>query len=357
MTVPKSQLLRRFAIVGAVAAASILGITSAIPNAQALDDGDGIDITVEVVEPSAATSPQSEVVLPLGSPASSASVVITLTGLKGLSAVSVFVNSTPILLTSGLADSRGIFTRTVTLPTGLEAGTHTLSATGTMPNGNTFDSVVFAFSVTEAGLLAELAPEPTVTSNNLTTMTRATASSAAQTIQVSAASADEAIAALGDDAFDLGGVFQLSGLVGTATPAVDPRGGSVKLAMTVQNVTSWAVSPDLRFRLENGLGMQVAQSDDIVIADLRPGETRTVTATLTDIGQWGVFNAQVTFTPPESVRGTVLSPITRDAFLVVPPFFVLSLLGGLSAVFFLVRYLLRRSRTGHTSGVAVGAPV
>ena len=349
------QITRRIGVVGTIALVAILGFSTGALGADAANNEDGIDISVEVVEPSTATAPVAVVTLPIGSSAANATVVIALTGLKPLSLVEIFVNSTPVLLASGLADAAGTFTRTVTLPTGLEAGNHTISATGTMPDGSAFTSTLSSFSVTVGGLLAE---PVTVTAAAVPTTAQASTGSTLSPLAVSQVVAETpaaAAAALGEDPFDLGGVFYLSGLTGSAVPVLGPEGGDITLAFTVKNVTSWPVSADLRFWLENAIGVQTAQSDEIHVDELGPGATKTIRATLADAGQWGAFNAHVTFTPPESVRGTVLSPVTRDTLVMMPPYFLLLMLGITVVLFLAARYLFVRRRD--RNGSAVDAPV
>jgi hypothetical protein len=348
------QITRRIGVVGTIALVAILGLSTGVLGTQAASNEDGIDISVEVVEPSTATVPVAVVTLPIGSSAANATVVITLTGLKPLSFVEIIVNSTPVLLASGLADAAGTFTRTVTLPTGLEAGNHTISATGTMPDGSSFTSTLSSFSVTIGGLLAE-----PVTVTAVSTTAQASTGGTLSPLAVSQVLAETpaaAAAALGEDPFDLGGVFYLSGLTGSVVPVLGPEGGDITLAFTVKNVTSWPVSADLRFWLENAIGVQTAQSDEIHVDELGPGATKTIRATLADAGQWGAFNAHVTFTPPETVRGTVLSPATRDTLVMMPPYFLLIMLGIAVVLFLAARYLFvwRRARNGSTVDAPVG---
>jgi hypothetical protein len=71
----------------------------------------------------------------------------------------------------------------------------------------------------------------------------------------------------------------------------------------------------------------------VEIADLKPGETRTVEASLGGIGQSTFVQVHATLTPPKTVDGVELDSITRDQFLVVPPWGVAAL-GGAGALGF-----------------------
>jgi hypothetical protein len=152
-----------------------------------------------------------------------------------------------------------------------------------------------------------------------------------QTTATGAAATD----ALGADPVSLAGVLAVSGLTAHANQSPGPGGGDVVLDFTVKNLTTTPFTSSVRFWVDNAVGLQIRSVDDIPLADLVGGETRTVTVTLTDVGQWSAFNTHVTLTPPETVGDTALSPVTRDALLLVPPYFlliVLSLLGGVYAV-------------------------
>ena len=340
MTVLNQRLARRVRVVGALALVVFFGSSTGVSGAYASNDDNGIGISVPVVDSSTATEPQSTVGLPFGSSAANAQVLITLTGLKPLSVIEIFVNSTPILLASGRANAAGSFTVSVALPAGLEGGSHTISATGTRADGMALNSTIARFMITAGGLLAQ--PEatslPSATSKAppARSITRATPGVSEVALNTPAAAVD----ALGEDPFDLGGVFYLSGLVGSAAPVIGPEGGNVTLAFTVKNVTSWPLSADLRYWLENAVGMEVAHTDGIRVIEVEAGQTKTISVTLPDVGQWGVLNAHMTFTPPEAVRGTVLTPVTRDTLIILPPYFVLLAAGLLGALFFVARYVL-----------------
>lgn len=149
------------------------------------------------------------------------------------------------------------------------------------------------------------------------------------TITETEVSVDEADEALGDDTFDLSGILTLSGLSGVIEPSPDAAGGDATLRFTVRSSASTPVDFDVAFQLDNALGVTVASVARSDGEPLQPGETRTIDATLPDIGQWTVYNARVTFTPPEEVDGVELAPITRDTTLVAPPYF--SILVGAGA--------------------------
>ncbi|TFD68752.1 hypothetical protein [Cryobacterium ruanii] len=355
MTVPNQRLARRVRVVGALALVVFFGSSTGESGAYASNDDSGIGISVPVVDSSAATEPQSTVALPFGSSATNAPVVITLSGLKPFSFIEIFVNSTPVLLASGHADAAGSFTVSVALPAGLEGGSHTISATGMKADGTAFNSTIARFSITAGGLLAQ--PEATSIPSATSKAPPARSNTSPTTVvsEVALTTPAAVADALGEDPFDLGGVFYLSGLVASAAPVIGPEGGNVTLAFTVKNATSGPLSADLRYWLENAAGMGVAQSDDISVIELEAGQTKTLSVTLPDVGQWGILNAQMTFTPPDTVRGTVLTPVTRDTLIILPPYFVMLVVGSLGALFFAARYVLAWQRARRQNAPAFSA--
>ena len=151
-------------------------------------------------------------------------------------------------------------------------------------------------------------------------------------------------AALGNDPFNLGGVLYLSGLTARSVPAMAPNGGDIVMDFTVRNVSSAPVTSSLKFWLDNAVGIRIALVDNVRVADLASGETRTVTATLKNTGQWTVFNGHVMVTPPAAVKGAVLSALTRDALVIVPPYFLLLDSVIVAGLYLPVRHLIRARR-------------
>ncbi len=156
---------------------------------------------------------------------------------------------------------------------------------------------------------------------------------------------------LGNDPFDLGGVLYLSGLTGSISPQIGSTGGTATLRITVKNVSDYLLDIKLRFWLQNVWGQTVAEINDTHSADILPGESRVVSVSLGNVGQWAIYNAHVKITPPTKVGGVSLSPVTRDATLFVLPLFMIVSLLVIGVLYFGVRYLLVLMRQP-----AIGAP-
>jgi len=138
---------------------------------------------------------------------------------------------------------------------------------------------------------------------------------------------------------DLGGILYLSGLNSNYVWSFNPAECVVVLQITLRNVSKSTFDSTARLWIDTSLGNNVSELKGVRINDLRPNETRVVAGTKTGLGQWTVLQAHATITPPKTVDGVALAPITRDAYVFVPPL----LAGGIGAfgvgLFFLGKFL------------------
>lgn len=140
----------------------------------------------------------------------------------------------------------------------------------------------------------------------------------------------------------LAGMVYVGGLNSSATPEVDPAGGVVDVWFSVRNAASTPIDATADFWMDTGVFPQRLDAvDGVAIAALQPGETRVVSARLRHGGQWTLLSTHVTLTPPESVDGVALTPVTRDALTLLFPWVITGLvvLAGLGV---LVVQILRR---------------
>lgn len=129
------------------------------------------------------------------------------------------------------------------------------------------------------------------------------------------------------DASTAPGVLYVSGLTWVYRASLNPFGGSLELRFTVRNVYSKAVDASARFWVTQVFGGPVGQPVDVAVAGLKPGETRTVAATVDGLAAWTVVSAHVTLTPPAKVGVLELGPITRDTVAWFAPWPVVLLVG------------------------------
>lgn len=306
----------------------------------------GIDVIVPVIV--VPPAPTVAAIIPVGAAANTAQVEVVVSGLQPYSYFELYLYSTPKLVASGFADSTGTFKVTIALPTTLEAGVHSLEVKGTDAGGQPYKQTVSQFAVTADRRLAGAGPGSSLISSTVSTTTNSNGSvaSSTQTTQTDAAAA---AAALGTDPVDVGGVLFAGGVTATTQPSPSPRGGTAVLAMTVKNVSSTTFDSSMDFWLTSPLGDTIARLDQISVAGLAPGETRTVKATMTNVGQWPAMMAHVTLTPPAAVENSELAPVTRDTIVWMWPFFALMMLGLLVAGYLLWRFLPVMSRGGRAA--------
>ena len=143
------------------------------------------------------------------------------------------------------------------------------------------------------------------------------------------------------DEVSLGGVLFVGGLAGGYSPSLNPLAGQLQVWFTVRNASESTIDATADFWLEGPFGNRISQVDDVEVVAMEPGEKRTISATLTGVGQWTFVTVHTTFTPPAQVDTAQLSPYTRDANVFAPPWLIgVGIVAGLG--FAAVRHFLRR---------------
>jgi len=157
---------------------------------------------------------------------------------------------------------------------------------------------------------------------------------------------------------DLGGILFVSGVTSTYDWSVNPLDGAAETSITVRNVSQSTFSSTVRFWADGPVGNRLSEVTGVKITALKPGESRTVDARLGGIGQSTFVQVHATVKPPRVVDGVELDSITRDQFVVIPPWGILSLggLGGLGAFGFAAYALAQFIRRPSVPAGLVGAP-
>lgn len=129
---------------------------------------------------------------------------------------------------------------------------------------------------------------------------------------------------------ELGGLLYVSGLTWHYTPSLNPAAGALDLRFSVRNAFDKPVDASAQFWVTGVFGQVVGSPATVGVLSLQPGETRTVSATITGMAQWTVVTARMVFTPPPRLGGQSLSPVHRDEVVWFLPWFVILLatLGG-----------------------------
>lgn len=134
------------------------------------------------------------------------------------------------------------------------------------------------------------------------------------------------------------GMMYVGGLNGGTVPSFNPADGTVDLWFTVRNASTSVIDASAQFWIDGAIfSNRLGTVDDVPIAALQPGETRVVSASLHGAGQWTLISGHVTLTPPDSVDGTALSPVTRDGLFLLFPWLIVVLLVVLVLAWVIVR--------------------
>lgn len=118
----------------------------------------------------------------------------------------------------------------------------------------------------------------------------------------------------------IAGMVYVSGVNSSVALSPDPAEADVTLWLSVRNASSSVIDLTADFWMESVLfGTALDSASAVPVTGLQPGETRLISTRLHGAGQWGLVNTHVKITPPATVEGTALTPVTRDALVVVFP--------------------------------------
>lgn len=139
---------------------------------------------------------------------------------------------------------------------------------------------------------------------------------------------------------NVAGMLYIGGINASGTPALDPADGTVDVWFTVRNASQSVIDATASFWMDGSIFTnRLDEVKDVPVAALQPGETRVVSAQLHNGGQWTLLSTYVTLTPPESVDGTALTPVTRDALVLLFPWLLVLIVVLLALTYVLVRVL------------------
>lgn len=130
----------------------------------------------------------------------------------------------------------------------------------------------------------------------------------------------------------------------------NPFDGSTDITFTVQNTGNVALGATMVAGVNTYLGIGVGEQTRQELAEMLPGSTRTITLTVTGIGQVGYLNPYVALQPtvdPDALNPGPLAQVNRDTITFAVPWLLLAaLVIGLGIWGFLV---LRRKRDEKTA--------
>lgn len=311
------------ALAATVAIAMGFGVAAAFATDDDPNGGVGLQVSVTA---SPAPSPVYVPSVPTGLSVSEARFPIALSGLDPFSYVEIFANSTPVLIASGYADASGAFQAVVALPPNLAVGDHSISATNTTSSGVKKTITIVKFAVASNGLLAEAgtASPGTVVGGSTSSNSSSSASTTAAAdgaVTSETLTGTAAVVDLGPDPFSVGGQLYFGGVSSEANYATGVLFPALRSTVVVRNVTTSPVSAVASVAVSNLFGGAVAESRNIAIDNLAPGETRKVTIRTDNVGSWGGYNVALSVAVPQSdaavTRGTTTFAFPLASLLVV----------------------------------------
>jgi dihydroorotate dehydrogenase (fumarate) len=120
----------------------------------------------------------------------------------------------------------------------------------------------------------------------------------------------------------------ISSLSASYTPSLNPLAGDATVTFTVTNGGNVALAGDVTVAVKGLFGIDLAAPVNSQVEEMLPGSTRTVTTTVTGVGQWVFLNPSVTLVPtiePDALNPGPLNRVNRDAVLFVVPWALLAL--------------------------------
>jgi len=126
---------------------------------------------------------------------------------------------------------------------------------------------------------------------------------------------------------DLQPNLTVAGMTASYTPSLNPLAGETTVTFTVRNAGNVALSGALKTEIRGPFGIGLSAPVEQDVDEMLPGSTRTITTTVSGVGQWVFLNPVVTLYP--SVDETALNPgpltsVTRDTVLFVVPWALLA---------------------------------
>lgn len=137
-----------------------------------------------------------------------------------------------------------------------------------------------------------------------------------------------------------GALFSVSGLSSVYSWSPNPGGGSVTARVTVSNGSTSSLDARAEFWMTTVTGSQIGSRSTVDISDLGAGTAQDASARLDGVGQWGLVVVHARVVPPATIDDTTAKALTRETFLLVPPWLVLGVIGLGAAGIALLRVLI-----------------
>jgi dihydroorotate dehydrogenase (fumarate) len=128
---------------------------------------------------------------------------------------------------------------------------------------------------------------------------------------------------------DLQPALTIAGISASYTPSLNPFSGDTTVTFTVRNAGNVALAGDLKAEVRGLFGIGLSAPIEQEVSEMLPGSTRTITTTVSGVGQWVYLNPGVTVYPKvdESAQNPgPLTSVSRDTVLFVVPWLLVALI-------------------------------
>lgn len=128
---------------------------------------------------------------------------------------------------------------------------------------------------------------------------------------------------------DLQPILTIDGMSASYTPSLNPLDGETSVTFTVRNAGNVALSGRLKAEVRGLFGIGMSGQVDADVDEMLPGSTRTVTTTVSGVGQWVYLSPTVTLYPAvdeQALNPGPLRSVSRDTVLFVVPWALLAVM-------------------------------
>lgn len=139
---------------------------------------------------------------------------------------------------------------------------------------------------------------------------------------------------------ELQGLLNLSNIASSYAPSWNPFDGTLDLTFTLKNTGNVAMGANAVVTTATIFGIPVRGSEKIEVPELLPGTSRSVTMSLTGVGQWVYLLSTIDLAgvvDQDAYQSVTLPMLTRDAVTWVVPWAFLLLALIAAAVWFILR--------------------
>lgn len=107
--------------------------------------------------------------------------------------------------------------------------------------------------------------------------------------------------------------------------SINPFGGSLELSVPIRNASPDTLDVVAVFSANNLFGGHVGSKEKVVLLDIKPGETKTISGQVNGLGQWALVKSQVEVSRMGEEDAWGLGTVNRDRWVFFLPWFLVLL--------------------------------